>query len=163
MTTTTITTDEREVDHLNLHSYIDSLVEDTEYFAKHGVSVENGTTKSQVYNFVVGRFNRREDLLAEKDAEIERLKGQLRISRDKLETAEDTIKRLQLNQIPDMGELSHNARAAFYKSILPKRLIEAWQGANEVLDSKGGDWKAALTRVYERLDDILDEFELFRR
>lgn len=94
-------------------------------------------------------------------AEIERLKDQSRILRDKLETANWTIKRLESNQIPEMDDLSHNARAAFYKSILPKRLIEAWQSASDVLDGKGGDWKASLTSVYERLDDILAEFELF--
>lgn len=102
-----------------------------------------------------------DSLLAPKDAEIKRLKEQSRILRDKLETANDTIKRLQSNQIPEMDDLSHNARAAFYKSILPKRLIEAWQSASDVLDGKGGDWKASLTSVYERLDDILAEFELF--
>lgn len=99
-----ITPDEREVDRINLHSYIDTLVEDAEYLAKNGVCIENGTTKGQVYNFVSGLLNRREELLADKDAEIERLKEQSRILRDKLETANDAIKRLQSNQIPEMGE-----------------------------------------------------------
>lgn len=156
-----ITSDERQIDLLNLHSYIDTLVEDTEYFAENGVSIEGGTTKGQVYNFVVGLLNRREELLATKVTEIERLKEQSRILKDKLETANDTIKRLESNQIPEMGDLSHNARAAFYKSILPKRLIESWQSASDVLDGKGGDWKASFTSVYERLDDILAEFNLF--
>lgn len=92
------------------------------------------------------------------EQQIATLNEKVRILRDKLETANETIKRLESNQIPDMSELSHDARAMFYKSVLPQPLVDAWKAA-ERNDCR--DYKAAVFRVYDALDDILSEFNLF--
>ncbi len=70
-----ITLEEIEVDLLNLDSYLDDLVEDADLRAK-GTSIEGGMTKRKARYFIVSLLERREALLASKDAEIAALKAE---------------------------------------------------------------------------------------